>query len=248
MVVDMHPEPVMRPMSGWPLAMRQVRSASATTSVAPVTATEQPRSRASARATSAMSSEAEMDSTPRISAAAPARNATSAALPRTTATSTSSRMRRAESLRRVVAPAPTGSSTTGTPARLAALPARTIESTRSGHSVPMFRTTAPAIEANSSTSPGACAMTGSAPSARIALAVSFITTKFVMLCMSGLVSRMRVRSAAADVASVICGPPRVLEANKKDRLAKKNGPTSTFPCAGITQRRSRAVQVRTVEG
>ena len=40
----------------------------------------------------------------------------------------------------------------------------------------MFRTSAPANPAISSTSSGACAITGSAPSASVAFAVSFITT------------------------------------------------------------------------
>ena len=40
----------------------------------------------------------------------------------------------------------------------------------------MFSTSAEATEAISSTSCSACAITGSAPSARVALAVSFMTT------------------------------------------------------------------------
>ena len=40
----------------------------------------------------------------------------------------------------------------------------------------MLSTRAPAIAAISSTSCGACAMTGSAPSDKVALAVSFMTT------------------------------------------------------------------------
>ena len=75
-----------------------------------------------------------------------------------------------------VAPAPTGSSTTGTPRSFAARPASSIASTQCGESVPMLRTSAPASATISSTSSGACAITGSAPSASVAFAVSFMTT------------------------------------------------------------------------
>ena len=85
-------------------------------------------------------------------------------------------MRFAVSVRYVVAPAPTGSSTTGTPRSFAARPASSIASTQCGESVPMFSTSAPAIATISSTSSRACAITGSAPSASVAFAVSFITT------------------------------------------------------------------------
>ncbi len=44
----------------------------------------------------------------------------------------------------------------------------------------MLSTSADAALAISSTSWSACAITGSAPSARVALAVSFMTTKFVI--------------------------------------------------------------------
>ena len=86
------------------------------------------------------------DSTPRISAARPARVAISAALPRRMAISTSARMRCALRVRSR-SPAPTGSSTTGTPAALAARPARIIDSTHSVVSVPMLSTSAPATVA-----------------------------------------------------------------------------------------------------
>jgi hypothetical protein len=102
--------------------------------------------------------------------------AISAELPRTTAIRRSASSRREVSVRYVVAPAPTGSSTTGTPARLAARPARTIDSTQSSESVPMLSTSAEAALAISSTSCSACAITGSAPRASVALAVSFMTT------------------------------------------------------------------------
>ena len=73
-----------------------------------------------ARASSAGSSPVAIDSTPRTSASAPTSVATSPGLPRSTATSTSSRIRRAVSVRYAVAPAPTGSSTTGIPRAFAA--------------------------------------------------------------------------------------------------------------------------------
>ena len=85
-------------------------------------------------------------------------------------------MRRAVSVRYVVAPTPTGSSTTGIPRAFAALPASSIASIQWSESVPMLRTSADARPTISSTSCGACAMTGSAPSASVAFAVSFMTT------------------------------------------------------------------------
>ena len=62
------------------------------------------------------------------------------------------------------------------PRSFAARPAASIASTQCGDSVPMFRTSAPASATISSTSSRACAITGSAPSASVAFAVSFITT------------------------------------------------------------------------
>ena len=168
----MQPEPVIAASSGSPFAIASVRSPSLTWSVGPVTEAIVP----SARAAATTSSSAAIDSTPRISACMPARLATSAGLPRTTATSTSSRIRFAVSVRNVVAPAPTGSSTTGTFALFAALPASSIASIQWPESVPMFSTRAPATDAISSTSSGAWAMTGSAPIASVAFAVSFMTT------------------------------------------------------------------------
>jgi hypothetical protein len=85
-------------------------------------------------------------------------------------------MRLAVSVRSRVAPAPTGSSTTGTSAAFAALAASSIASIQCSESVPMLRTSAPATEAISSTSSTACAITGSAPRESVALAVSFMTT------------------------------------------------------------------------
>jgi hypothetical protein len=59
---------------------------------------------------------------------------------------------------------------------VAAVPARSIASIQCGDSVPMLSTSADASRAISSTSSLACAITGSAPSASVAFAVSFITT------------------------------------------------------------------------
>ena len=80
------------------------------------------------------------------------------------------------SVRYFVAPAPTGSRTTGTPRAFASAPASSIASIQSSESVPMLSTSAPASPTISRTSSFACAITGSAPSARIAFAVSFMTT------------------------------------------------------------------------
>ena len=62
------------------------------------------------------------------------------------------------------------------PFAFAARPAASIASTQAGESVPMLITSAPAIATISSTSSRACAITGSAPSASVAFAVSFMTT------------------------------------------------------------------------
>ena len=80
------------------------------------------------------------------------------------------------SVRYAVAPAPTGSRTTGIPRALAALPASSIASIHCSESVPMLSTSADASPTISSTSSRACAITGSAPSASVAFAVSFMTT------------------------------------------------------------------------
>ena len=79
-------------------------------------------------------------------------------------------------MRYSVAPAPTGSSTTGIPRAVAAAPASSIASTQWPDSVPMLITSDDAMPVISSTSSPACAITGSAPSASVAFAVSFMTT------------------------------------------------------------------------
>ena len=85
-------------------------------------------------------------------------------------------MRRAVAVRYSVAPAPTGSSTTGIWRAVAAPPARSIASPQWLESVPMLSTNADARRVISSTSSPACAITGRAPTASVAFAVSFITT------------------------------------------------------------------------
>src|SRR5438270_2958131 len=97
--VAMQPEPVIAASSGSPFATATVCSPSETWSTAPVTATTAPSSRLATRARSAAESLAPIDSTPRISASRPASVAISAAFPRTTATSTSRKSRRAVSVR-----------------------------------------------------------------------------------------------------------------------------------------------------
>ena len=97
--VAMQPEPVIVASSGSPFAIASVCSPSETWSIGPVTAATVPSSCAAARASSAAESLAPIDSTPRISASRPARVAISAAFPRTTATSSSVRSRRAVSVR-----------------------------------------------------------------------------------------------------------------------------------------------------
>src|ERR1035437_1313045 len=77
----------------------------------------------------------------------------------------------------------------------------------------MFRTSAPAYATISRTSSMACAMTGEAPNASRTLAVSFITTKLVMLWMSGVRSRMRASDCAVSSArssSDIGRPPEMV--------------------------------------
>ena len=174
--VAMQPVPLTVPSSSWPFATEISRVPSETWSTGPVTAVTQPSSVAAAIASSEPEVLAPIDSTPRISACRPASVASSAGLPRTTAISASSRILFAVSVRRRVAPAPTGSSTTGTPAWFAAFAASSIASIQGCERVPMLSTSAPATDAISSTSSFACAITGSAPSASVAFAVSFITT------------------------------------------------------------------------
>ena len=77
------------------------------------------------------------------------------------------------------------------PRSRATRPATSMASTQGPLRVPMLSTSAEAIPAISAISSWACAMTGEAPAASRALAVVFITTKLVMLWMSGAFSRIR---------------------------------------------------------
>ena len=172
----MQPVPVTAASNGCPFATASTCSPSETWSTGPVTDATRPSRRPASRASSDAAVSVPIDSTPRISARAPTSVATSPAFPRSTVTSTRSRIRRAVAVRYSVAPAPTGSSTTGSIRAVAASPASSIDSTQGGESVPMFSTSADASPVISSTSSAACAITGSAPIARVALAVSFITT------------------------------------------------------------------------
>src|SRR5205823_6523279 len=110
---DMQPVPVTVASSASPLDTARTRSPSDTWSTGPVTAAIAPSCRAASRASSGGSSPVLIDSTPRTSAAAPTSVATSPGLPRRTVTWTPSRIARAVLVRYAVAPAPTGSSTTG---------------------------------------------------------------------------------------------------------------------------------------
>ena len=97
--LDMQPVPVIDASSGWPFAIATTRSPSETWSTGPVTDATTPSVRAASLAIPAGSPPAPIDSTPRISASTPTSVATSPAFPRSTATSTSSRIRFAVSVR-----------------------------------------------------------------------------------------------------------------------------------------------------
>ena len=96
----------------------------------------------------------------------------------------------------------------------------------------MLRTSAPATAAISATSSGACAMTGRAPIASVALAVSFMTTKLVIWCTSGRCARRRrsdspVRTTTAPATSPLmrCAP----RAPALGRARLRTSSTSTGP-------------------
>ena len=134
-----------------------------------------------------------MASTPfGICPAAPAAAMISLALPRRTFGASAKRSSVVR-VRKAVAPAPTGSSTQGMPVATAFRAASDMLATQEWSSVPILTTRAADMAVNSSTSSGACTMAGEAPSARSTFAVQFMTTKFVMLCTSGLRSRSRSR-------------------------------------------------------
>ena len=83
-------------------------------------------------------------------------------------------------MRRAEAPAPTGSSTTGMPIRLAWWPLFTIASSLRGLSIPRFSTSARQAAVISAPSSGTSAMMGLAPAASSTLAQSLMVTLLVM--------------------------------------------------------------------
>ena len=147
--------------------------------------------RAQSRATLTGSPVRPPESTPRTVASAPAIQPISPAFPFKIAISSSSRSFRVLSVRSVVAPAPTGSSTIGIPHSLARFPAQIIAAIWSRVSVPILRTRAPAILTISATSSAAFVMTGAAPMQRVIFAQSLIVTSLVIWCTRGPVSRTR---------------------------------------------------------
>src|SRR5579871_235358 len=207
--VAIQPLPLTRDRSGCPFSIQMVRTPSETTSTRPVAATTAPVAVASSRARSFTPSTSPAASTPRTAPERPASAATSPALPRQHATRTVSSNRRASVVRNELAPAPTGSKITGTPAALARRPARSIASIICLVSVPMFNTSALEAAAISSTSSTARAITGAAPTATVAFATSLTVTTLVMWCTSGRRSRTRTRSAAASAGVTGAGMPCV---------------------------------------
>ena len=93
-----------------------------------------------------------------------------------TANFTSSSSLRAVSVRRALAPAPTGSSTTGWPSWLAFFPAANMEGMVLWFRVPMLRFSPPQMEVISSTSWMSSDMMGLPPQASSTLATSLTVT------------------------------------------------------------------------
>src|SRR5438309_4956218 len=178
--VAMHPLPVIRARSGCPFAIRTVAVPSVTRSSTPVAAIAARVSLARRRARSGRPPTTPAASTARPAPGFPPRAAISPALPRTQAHRTSARIWCAWAVLNPVAPTPTGSRMTGMPRAFARWPALIIAATACVVSVPMLRTRAPAWGAISSTSSGACVITGAAPSASVTFATSPAVTKFVM--------------------------------------------------------------------
>jgi len=122
----------------------------------------------------------------------------------------------------------------GMPRALASSPAASIASIHFSSSVPMLRTRAPAWATISRTSSMAWAMTGDAPSASSTLAVSFMTTKFVMLWMSGVRALIRPSDCAvrwARSSSDMGRPPEVVHrpVAGAERLGVLNGSLQEGP-------------------
>ncbi len=124
-------------------------------------------------------------------------------MPRKTLTRVSVSICKAALVRRPVAPAPAGSSTSGLPRVFACFPALSIAATRAGLRVPILSVTAPASAAISSTSSAASAMAGDAPLARRTLATKLAATKLVILWTKGLLSRSTLSASAVFAANFV---------------------------------------------
>ena len=163
--------------------MQTARWPSATMSMAPVTAMTAPvraakdlaKATARSRVSSVILSDASA-STPLVVPLPTASVRISEMLPRMTVGFISRSSRRAVSVRRWDAPAPTGSSTTGRPSRWAVWPARSMEGMVRLFRVPMFRFSPAHREVMSSTSAASSAMMGDAPQASTMLAQSLTVT------------------------------------------------------------------------
>ena len=163
--------------------MQKARSPSVTMSMAPVTATTAPirRAKSLAKATapsrfSSVTWSATSASTPLVVPLPRARVLISEILPRITANFTSFSNRRAVSVRRVEAPAPTGSSTTGWPSSLDRFPAASMAGMVRWFRVPMLMFSPPQMAVISTASSGSSAIMGEPPQASSILAQSFTVT------------------------------------------------------------------------
>ena len=129
-----------------------------------------------ARASASFISTTAPVSTPLVWISSPPRDRISDMFPRITDMDTWLMISAAIRFRKGVAPAPTGSKTTGIPFALALRPASIMDSTLLTFNVPIFSTRAEDMAAISPTSSMASDMTGDAPMARHALAQSFTVT------------------------------------------------------------------------
>ena len=175
----------MRRSSSLPPHSTAVRFPSVITSIAPVSSTTVPvrcaksRSQAadSARLSSSMRS-LRSASTPLSCPVPPASARISDTLPRMTETRPSARSFAHISPRKWLAPAATGSSTTGWPSFFAIAAARSMASC--ARTAPMLRTSEEACAVISSTSCSSCAMIAVPPAARMIFAQSLTVTGLVM--------------------------------------------------------------------
>ena len=203
--VSIQPAPVIRRRYALPPRTTAVRVPSVITSIAPVSMTTAPVRRLNDRSHAADSCKlssvtlsSALASTP-VSCSAPAASArTSDALPRMTETRFSLKRREHISRRSVLAPAATGSSTTGRPLRFAILAARSMASC--ARTAPMLITSACACEVISSTSRSSCAIMAVPPAARMIFAQSLMVTLLVMECTIGV--RFCVFSRTALIVSI----------------------------------------------